>query len=462
VSIAGRVYNKFKSVRFTALIFSALIVIYFAGLVIPQKNLFESAEEYRQWVEKSPLNQALDFLDLTEIYTSPLTVFFLGLFFINLTVVLINRIPVVLRRAYLKGKAPTFGWEDIRGQEEHYLLRTALEIEAAKKQVTSFLKKRRWSLIELDSRSFLGIRNRYSPMGFFLFHLSFVFCLVGGLLITYTRFHGYVAITEGQVLGDARPYIYRVARRPVILKELPEFGLRLINVEPYYENEVPTDLKINLEITYRGKRTREVLRVNEPVKRGSLSMIVQDIGVAPLIELKRNGKVTDRAFVSLNIIHGDEDSFRFEQLKEYSFTAWFYPDYVVKDGIETSRSVVIRNPALHLVIEKEGRKINEKTLLKNDEISFNGYTMSFEGYRYWTSLSVVREYGKTPLIIGFILAALGLIMRLVFYQRRIRVALVEKREGTEVWMDGRSEYFNLSFQQDLGKLVSSLEEVLKR
>ena len=61
---------------------------------------------------------------------------------------------------------------------------------------------------------------------------------------------------------------------------------------------------------------------------------------------------------------------------------------------------------------------------------------------------------------GFLFASVGLIMRLVFYQRRIRLA-IEYEDGKSIlYMDGRSEYFQHSFKDELGTIVKELEKCL--
>ncbi|RMG71289.1 MAG: hypothetical protein D6710_06180 [Nitrospirae bacterium] len=463
MSLVKGIYNRFKSVKTTALIFGSLIVVYFAGLVIPQKGLFSSYNEYQNWLQKSLLYRLFDQLSLTDIYLSPITIVLLVLFFLNLIVVVGERTRVVLKKVYITSSPALMSPDDIKKKNSHLTIEMSGSSESVIMGVLKTLKRNRWKVISFDKGGRLfAMKNRLSPFGFVLFHLSFLFCLVGGLLITYTRFYGYLTITEGQRLADARKHITKVVRKPKILKELPYFGLSLIRVEPHYKNDVPTDLFVYLDVLYNGRVKREVLKVNEPVKRGALSLVVQDIWLAPLMVLRdEQGRMLDGAYVALNLLHGQWDSFWFDTLKGYRFHALFFPDYVEKNGIESTKSIVIRNPALHLRVEKDGKPISEGTLKPGEFLRFANYSISFDGYRYSVYLNVIREYGKVPLIAGFVLALAGLLMRLIFYQKRLWVAVSGADGSTEVLLYGRSEYFNLSFSEELRSLSERIRETVK-
>ena len=79
----GKVVKLFKGVKLTATVIALIVLIYFLGLVLPQKWMFDTRDLYELWKEKSVLNQLLDFIGFTEIYLSPVTILLLVIFFIN-------------------------------------------------------------------------------------------------------------------------------------------------------------------------------------------------------------------------------------------------------------------------------------------------------------------------------------------------------------------------------------------
>jgi cytochrome c biogenesis protein ResB len=269
----------FKSVRLSAVVIALLILIYFLGLVLPQKWMFLSEEHYMQWKDKNILNALFDLIGFTDIYLSPVTIFLLVLFFVNLVVVVIYRVPVILRRAHLLGESPSFSVNDLKNGNPAVITQDMDSVEIST-GIKAFFKKRRWSIIEGSEKNiFLAIKNRLSPIGFLLFHLSFLLCLIGGLLITYTRFSGEIALTEGQGFSGDIKQFHKIIDDAKIMKKLPPLSMYIDKVEPRYENDVPTELIVNLKINYQDEMRDEVIRVNEPLHMGPLSIIAQSLRV---------------------------------------------------------------------------------------------------------------------------------------------------------------------------------------
>ena len=457
-------YSYLKSFRFIALIIFLLILVYFLGLIIPQKLLFNSKIEYLEWVESGWMNRALDFIGFTDIYVSPLTILLLVFFFLSLTIVTLNRVPLIMKKAYLRGEPPSFSLLDLKKDRNEIQLSSVIESSLTTNRIKVFLKKRRWSIIMgKEENTFIAIRNRLSPIGFLIFHLSFLLCLIGAILITYTRFSGKLALTEGQLFdGDMRQF-HSISRKPKIFKEIPPLGIKVEKVHPYYENDIPTELVVDLQVKYLESTSKEVLRINEPVKKGLLSIMAEKIGISPLFVIRNaSGEVIDGVYVSLNVLRGDEDSFQLNLGSPYTFYVRFFPDYVVEDGVETTRSLETNNPALHLVVQKDIRTVYDGTIKLGENAEIDSYTITFEDLRYWVDFFVVREFGRMPLIAGFIFASIGLIMRLVFYQRRLRLVVEYTSDKPLLYIDGRSEFFRISFKDDLKKIVKELESYLNK
>ncbi len=457
-----KLLNLFKSVKLSAGVIALLILSYFLGLVLPQKWMFLSQEHYDQWTNKNILNSLIDFIGFTDIYLSPVIVILLVLFFINLIVVIINRIPVMLKRMYLTGERPSFRLNDLKRVSSDCISIEDKDGDMLQ-SLKGFFRKRRWQTIEGNERNTLvAIKNRFSPIGFMLFHLSFLLCLVGGLLITYTRFSGEMVLTQGEKFSGDIKQFRRILSDAKVMKKLPPLSLYLETVKPSYVNDVPVELLVHLKINYKDEIRNEVIRVNEPVNRGPVSIIAQRVGVSPLFIIKgSDGRELDGAYVSLNVLDGEEDAFTFKTDKSIKFNVKFYPDYIVDEGIEKTRSIELNNPAVHLEIARDGKIINEGTIRQGEYIDLGMHTkVGFKDIRYWSEFMIVREYGKWPLVSGFIFASAGLIMRLVFYQRRIRIAFEYVGNKPIIYMDGKSEYFRHSFKDEFERNVKELEDFL--
>jgi cytochrome c biogenesis protein ResB len=426
--------------------------------------MFESEGLYELWKDESLLNRFLDFIGFTDIYLSPLTIVILGIFFINLLVVMLNRIPAILRRAYFIEEMPSFSAVEMKKGKDIKSISPVIEYDKIDEQLRWFFRKKRWFFKQAKKgNTFIAVKNRLSPVGFLLFHLSFFFCLFGGLMITYTRFSGKLPLTEGQSFqGDIKQF-RTIDRDPIIFKELPSLWLYLEKVEPFYENDVPTELVATLLVKYWDDEKKEVLKVNEPIKRGSVSVIVEKIGVSPLFVVRGpSDRELDAAYVSLNVLEGQQDSFQFETDRNVTFHVKFYPDYFKEDGIEKTKSIELKNPALHLSILKNGKMIYDGTIRKGEYAPMGMVKIGFEDIRYWAEFLIVREYGKFSLIAGFIIAAVGLIMRLVFYQKQLRLAIDYEKDKPLVYISGRSEYFQHSFKEEFNGIVNELDKFLEK
>jgi hypothetical protein len=459
-----RAYVAFRSAKTTVIIISVLLALYFLGLVIPQKALIPTAEVYADWKAEYPvLTSVVEFLKLNEIYLSPITIVFLALFFVNLLVVMGHRIPVLLRRMYL--------FQDRAVQQEDLAESPptdarALIVPVHKKpsgpEIRAFLKKRFWSVVGGDGeRTFVAVRNRYSPVGFLFFHASFLLCLVGGLLVMYTRFAGTFILTEGQEFVPEMTNFSRIYQQPKMLKALPPFFLRLDKVVPRYEGEVGTDLDVDMTLTYGSDAEKVRLKVNEPVERDALSILAIDLGVSPLMILRdRTGREIGGSYYYLNVLSGKEDGFSFPG-SPYAFSVRFYPDFVELDGKPDSRSRELKNPVFFLKVDKKGMPVFQGFLPMRQRIAIDDLVLSFEDIRYWVEFYAVREYGNIPLYVGFLLGGIGLVMRLLFYQKTVRLWVQENENSTTIFIDGRSEYYPHAFRSELEDLSNTLEERLR-
>jgi hypothetical protein len=104
--------------------------------------------------------------------------------------------------------------------------------------------------------------------------------------------------------------------------------------------------------------------------------------------------------------------------------------------------------------------VYEGTIRKGEPAQFDSYSIAFKDLRYWVNFIVSREFGRAPLIAGFALAAIGLIMRLVFYQKRVMILFEYENNKGLLYINGKSEYFHYSFQSEKDSLTDELKRYL--
>lgn len=463
-----RLYQFFRRPKATIFIITIVLVLFLIGLVVPQKGFYRSRAQFEQWNTDHPvLSFLISGLGLNEIYVAPITVFFLGLFFVNLLVVLIHRVPFVLRRSYIIDRRSTVAGMDRVKEDPQAFSIVVDEVPSLKeagiaKTAASFFRRRFWFVMMSESgRSFVAVRNRFSPIGFIFFHISFIFCLVGGLLVMYTRFSGNLLLTEGEEFHSDIKQFRTIRNDPKIFHALPELGIKLLKVIPSYEGSVGTGLAVSMKVQYFSETVNAVTRVNEPFRKGAVSILPESTGISPLFILrKKGGEELQGGYFSLYVLKGQEDSF---QLPDSPYVTYvqFYPDFAEEGGKPFTKSFEMRNPVFHLRIKEKGRVLYDGFRRVGEWAAFDGLELSCREIRHWADLLIVREYGTVPLFIGFFVGAIGLVMRLIFFQKTVRVHVEECGEVCTLYISGRSEYYQQMFREDLGRLILDLTSALK-
>lgn len=465
-SMGKDLLNVFRKPRTIIFIIVVLTGLYVAGLVIPQKVFFASRAHYESWKALYPVFSAVvEYLQLNEIYTAPVTVLFLALFFLDLLIVITSRVPIVLRKMRLRGGgADSSDLQGLARDGDAAVIDLGRD-EGARVSLVSakYFRKRLWTVLSSrDGRGLIAMRNRYSSLGFLFFHLSFLLCLGGALLIVYTRFSGNLVLTEGEDFFANIAQFRRINREAKIFKELPKFGIRVEKVDPSYEGTVGTNIGVKLHFTLDSKETDATIRTNYPLKEGPLSLIVKRIGIAPLFVLKeRGGKQVGGGYYVLNVFDGAEDSFDIDKLP-YRFMARFYPDYEVVEGKERSRSRALKNPMMALKILRGAKQVYSGNVPIGGSATFDAYKLEYLDNRYWVDFLVIREYGNLPMFAGFIIGAAGLMLRLIFYQKEISLYIHDEDGQVCVYLKGRSDYYPHLFQEELQGLSEGLRKSLDR
>ncbi|HEX2769546.1 MAG TPA: cytochrome c biogenesis protein ResB [Geobacteraceae bacterium] len=445
--MSNKVIKYLSSLRFTILLICLLGLMFIIGLWVPQVRLVK--EIYIEWYKHSPrLVEFLDAFGLTTIYTSPITVTLWVLFFINLALVLWQRMPLVRHRIAIS-EAKITAPESAAG----YSFRVSFPLQAGLDGVTAIarLRKCRYTVLG-DASGFYAVKNRLSPIAFVLFHISFYLVLLGGLISVYTEFVGYVDLAQGESFhGELSRYN---ASPPV---KLPAFGsppsasFTVTSIVPRVVHNTPTGISVKL-LDGQG-RTHEV-GINTPYSTGPTSFVFKHLGMAPHFVLKdAAGKVVENALVKLDVLTRKPDKF---PLAGYMFTATFYPDYVLDNGKRATRSMEFNNPVFFIVVERDGKKVAEGLVPKNGKLEFAGNRLELQELRYWVRFYVIMQSGLPILYLGFAVACIAVIWRMIFYKREILGAVREQEGERCLVVAARSEFYKSLAEDEFVKLFRKI------
>jgi hypothetical protein len=436
-----------SSLKFTIVLICLLGSTFIIGLWVPQIRLVKDI--YLQWHRNSPrLVETLDTLGLTSIYTSPATIVLWVLFFLNLALVLWQRMPVVRHRIAISD-AKIGDPDKAAGYSYKASFPLPSDLDAA--SVFSLLRKRRYTVLG-DANGFYAVQNRLAPVAFMLFHISFYLVLLGGMISLYTEFIGYLDIAQGESFqGEVERYNATPAVKLPAFGSPPKVSIRVASITPQVVHNTPTSISILL-VDGAGK-THDV-GINTPYATGPTSFVFKHLGMAPHFILKDPaGRTVDEALVKLDVLRMKPDRFDFGG---FNFTATFYPDFVMDNGKRATRSMEFNNPAFFIVAEKDGKKVGEGIVPKNGTLEFAGLRLEMTELRYWARFYVITQRGLYILYFGFAVACIAVIWRLIFYKRELLGAVRGAGSERTLVIAGRSEYYKSLAEDEFNKIFRNI------
>lgn len=443
-----KIIKYLSSLRFTILLICLLGVMFIVGLWVPQRRLLKAI--YLEWQANSPtLVAVLDALGLTYVYTSPVTVTLWIFFFLNLSLVLWQRLPVIKKRIDLSDAKIS----DPESAGAAYPFRASYPLPAGMdgEAVMGTLRKRGYTVLG-NADGFLGVKNRLSPIAFALFHVSFFLILLGGLISVYTEFIGYLDLAEGE---SYQGEISRFNGSPP--PKLPEIGsppsvpFTVTKIAPRVVRNTPTGISVMIE---DAKGQSHEVGINTPWNVDYASFVFKHLGVAPLFVVKdASGRELDGAYVKLDVMQGRQDKF---SLAGYVFHTDYYPDYEFKEGKHATRSMEFNNPTFVISVERDGKKIGDGVVGPNGAMEFAGNRLELRDAPFWVRFYVIKQRGLSIVYLGFALASIGVIWRLIFYRREI-LGAVRREDGAETLVvAGRSEYYKSLAEDEFNKLFNGI------
>ena len=136
-------------------------------------------------------------------------------------------------------------------------------------------------------------------------------------------------------------------------------------------------------------------------------------GYSPCYELTdTQARVLESLFVKLTVFPpGIKDRFTLEGFP-HTVEVEVLPD-AVEDGYGVfTQSLNLVNPVLPTRVSRGKIALVEGDLALHDTLDFEGLSLSFEEIRYWGEFSAVRDPGVLVLFPAFLLALIGLAMKL--------------------------------------------------
>lgn len=388
------------------------------------------------------------------------------LFFVNLIICEIKWLPVIIIRCR-KNKSPetleelegfrhqiTVQSSEFKVQElEKYLKWRGYGVRSQKSEVRSQepLEKNSPLLTPHFSLILHAHKGCFSPLGNLLFHVSFLFLLIGVGVSSLFRFEGSARVTEGYEFSGSIPEYSVISASP--LASIPKLSFYLEKISPkFWEGQL---LFTELRADIKHQDGVGSAWISSPLNIDNAKVTINSISIAPMYVLKnKEGNELDTGYVNLAVfVPGSEDHFQIPRFPHRIFVS-FYPDHEVIDGQIINRSMYPKNPAYFLKIYRGKLLVFSGLVRQGEEAEFESLRLSFPEIRYWGEIRIVKDPGFVFIWTAFIFFGTGLTWRLLFYKREVAVI---KKDGA-VYLYGDSDYYPNLFESRLRMLAEMAGE----
>ena len=130
-----------------------------------------------------------------------------AIFFINLTFCVIKRIRILIKQIK-KTPEPPGSVEEISSRKNYLRFKVENNTDVLE-CLSNFFKKKLYH-IRRENNGLIAYRNRFSPLGNLIFHLSFYLLLIATLLSSIDTFIGQIIIPEGFSFHGEKKEIYLI------------------------------------------------------------------------------------------------------------------------------------------------------------------------------------------------------------------------------------------------------------
>ena len=434
-------WRQISSMR-TAL--ALLLLLGFAsipGSLIPQRS--QNPMRVREYFTNDPsLAKWMDKVSLFDVYSSPWFSAIYILLFISL-------IGCVLPRSFEHMKAaralPTITPKNLERMEYFSSWQgDGGELDLGR----NWLRSRRFRVREFEG-SLSAEKGYLRETGNLLFHLALILILIGVSFGALFGMKGDAIVNKGErFINTPTNYDSITLGKLFQNSMLPPFSLTVDNFVAKYDPLTNSPLDYTLNVTVRNKpgapAIKKIIKVNSPLSFGSTNLYLQANGYSPLVTVRnKEGIIIFRGLTPFLPQDGNLTSIGAikvpDNKPQLGFVASFLPTAARSKGRgafsafpealdpqllfslwEGNLGLDTGNPqSVYRVNTSEMKRVALKSLKVGETFTFADGSITFDGFRPWVNLQIVRDPGKSYALLGAILAVLGLIASLFTRRRRI-------------------------------------------
>jgi cytochrome c biogenesis protein len=414
--IATRIWRSFFSLKLAIVLILVLVGLTLIGTFVIQipSEYTNDPQNYLWWLENVaqiqtgawyPLLRLLGFFNLFHSFWFILA----GLMLVvNIIVCSLNRLNQVRHLLSLKADILDKAFFTDSSRKE-----VVANIYSADNLV-SFLKKRRYLVVvtgEKGETRILAVKNRFSPAGTYMIHLSIILFILGFLIGHYWGFqNNSFVVTEGQT----REIGYNTG-----------LSLKLENFQyDLYPDGSPKNYRSEIillkdhNIVKRG-----AVEVNHPLKYQGVRFYQSFYGAAENIRISRGGKVIYDGSVALDSTMDNHPYLRPAGL--LNLYEQGYKIYLVSPATNIADPVLKSNQlGIEVYLDNNPNAAVATILNLNTPLSAGDLEISYTGSGYYSGFLVNSDPGVGVIWTGSIFLLVGLIAVFYFPRRQLRAALI--------------------------------------
>ncbi len=362
------------------------------------------------------------------------------LFFINLTLCMINRWRFLLQRS---GKSPL--WQS----SADVVCKVPCDRNLTEKLSEAFRKKGYRRVTEENGICF--IKWRFSPLGNLLFHISFLLIPAGVIVSLLTRFEGKFILVEGYSFwGEKSDFL--TMSNPELIPDI-SFKLEEVGAEFYEDKLFFTDLHAKIRYPADTLAKERSLRLKSGVRMKFTHLNIEGYGFAPVYVLKdKENRMINSGTLNLNVFPPpSEDSFLIPE-SPYRVYIKFYPDVKFIDTKPEPQTMNLLNPLYSINVLRGKRLLFSGHLLPAEECRVDDFKLSFPSVKKWGQFRIVRDLGLPFIWSGMMIGVAGILIRFFLFRREVFI----KQDGNTINISADSEWFREIFKKEIQKGVEKI------
>jgi len=320
--------------------------------------------------------------------------------------------------------------------------------------------------------------------GNLFFHLSLILILIGVGFGSLFGMRGEAIVNVGErFINVPTTYDSLTFGKLLSEKDLPPFVITVDKFVAKYNTltNAPEDYTLNVSVVENpGEPSiKKIVKVNSPLKFGSTNVYLQANGYSPIVTVRdSDGNVALQGPVPFLPQDGNLRSIGAIKVPDadpqIGFVATFLPTQArdsVRGGISVFPEALDPKmlfsiwrgdlgvnagipQSVYRIDTSKMERIGLESLKPGESYSYDGGSITFEGFVPWVNLQVVRDPGKNYALLGGIVAILGLLASLFTRRRRIWIRITE---SGKVEVAGLAKNAAPGLEVEIAKLVTLLK-----